>query len=57
MEYLVHWKGYPSHDDTWEPLANMANAMDLVHEYNTVFQIPQTPNIHMVHIINMGPTD
>ena len=20
LEYLIHWKGYQSHDDKWEPL-------------------------------------
>ena len=57
LEYLVHWKGYPSHDDTWEPLANMANSMELVQEYNTLFQIPQPPNIHMVFVISNEPMD
>ena len=29
LEYLIHWKGYESHDDTWEPLRNLENCQDL----------------------------
>ena len=33
-QYLVHWKGYPVHDATWEPIANLRNARRLVREYD-----------------------
>lgn len=32
-QYLVHWKGYDSKDDTWEPLENVASCADIVKEY------------------------
>ena len=57
LEYSVHWKEYASHD-TWEPLPNLTNSMDLVQEYNALFQLQQSPmltNIHMVHIISIEP--
>jgi hypothetical protein len=32
--YKVHWKGYPSYDDTWEPLANLDHAQDAIREFH-----------------------
>jgi len=33
-EYLVKWKGWPKEEDrTWEPLANLAESMNLVEDY------------------------
>jgi hypothetical protein len=32
-EYLVKWVGYPDHDNTWEPTANLANAQDAVKAF------------------------
>ena len=38
VEYLVKWKGYDDDDDdnstTWEPLAHLGGAMELVQRYN-----------------------
>jgi hypothetical protein len=31
--YLVAWKGYEDHDDTWEPAVNLENSQDLIREY------------------------
>jgi hypothetical protein len=32
--YKVRWKGYQPFDDTWEPLANLDHALDLVKAYH-----------------------
>ena len=31
--YLVHWKGYSSAEDSWEPKANLKHAADLLRAY------------------------
>jgi len=31
-KYLVHWKGYDNHNDTWEPESNI-NANELLKAY------------------------
>ena len=37
-EYLVLWKGYPDHEKSWEPAANLANARDKVREFEAARQ-------------------
>lgn len=33
-QYLVKWKGLPSHEATWEPLKHLQNASDAIADYN-----------------------
>ena len=33
MEYKVHWEGYPSSQDSWEPEENLNNCEDFIQEY------------------------
>lgn len=36
--YLVHWKHYEESEATWEPLANLINAMSEVIKYELAKQ-------------------
>jgi hypothetical protein len=33
LQYLVHWHGYDVNENTWEPIKNLVNAMEKVHEF------------------------
>ena len=34
LEYLVHWRGWSETDRTWEPLSNLGNTADVVHDFH-----------------------
>ncbi|XP_041454803.1 chromodomain Y-like protein 2 [Lytechinus variegatus] len=34
LEYMVRWKNFGSEEDTWEPLENLGDCMELVEEFN-----------------------
>ena len=48
LEYLIHWKGYNSEEDTWEPLANLEGAMDMVKSFDV--QNIEVDSSHVNHI-------
>ena len=35
LQYLVHWKGFPHEQDSWEPKSNLTNVPDLLQEFYT----------------------
>jgi hypothetical protein len=37
--YLVHWRGWSSEHDTWEPARNLSGAKDIVEQYLTAHQL------------------
>ena len=41
LEYLIHWKGWLDSDCTWEPLANLGNVADAVHNFHA--RVPFAP--------------
>ena len=57
LEYLIHWKGYASHEDTWEPLSNLSNCMELLQEYHTLFNIPQPTLLHTIYLVSVQQMD
>src|SRR5881628_1637868 len=34
-EYLIKWKGYGDHENSWEPATHLTHAKDLISEYNS----------------------
>ena len=32
-EFLVHWKGFPPDDDSWEPIENLEGSQELIAKY------------------------
>jgi hypothetical protein len=48
--YKVHWRGYPSYNDTWEPLTNLDHAQDAIRDFHAAnpklrlpISLPQIP--------------
>jgi hypothetical protein len=33
LKFLVHWKGYPDEDETWEPRSNLSNASEAIEDF------------------------
>ena len=33
QNYLIKWKGYPTSDNTWEPLTNLGNCRELLKDF------------------------
>ena len=57
LQYLVHWKGYPSSEDTWEDDDNLTNCRSAIADYknkinhsNQLDQINQLDKIEFVRI-------
>ena len=39
--YLVHWKGYPREEETWESASNITNTKDVIKDFHCIH--PNTP--------------
>ena len=46
--YLVHWKGYPSEDDSWEPGSKLKNSEELLKEFLASEQKDVALDVHSV---------
>jgi hypothetical protein len=40
---LVHWEGYPTEEDTWEPIKNVENAQELIAKFHADHPDKPTP--------------
>src|SRR5882762_5537117 len=43
LQYLVHWKGYPSSDDQWLPATELLTASDLISSYHLLHPSAPSP--------------
>ena len=41
LEYLIHWKGYPEEECTWEPAGNLTHAKKAIADFH--WTMPQAP--------------
>jgi hypothetical protein len=53
--YKVHWKGYPSYDDTWEPLANLDHAHEAIRDFHTLHPKLRLPTSLRFSAANSSP--
>ncbi len=38
LKYLVHWKGYPEYEATWEPVSSFHQHRDVIHTYEQLLR-------------------
>ena len=50
VEYLIHWKGYPSEEDTWEPLRSLTHCGELVKQFEADATIQSNCSITCVNV-------
>ena len=49
--YLVHWKGYPSEEDSWEPRCNLGNSDELLQEFLAAEQADKALEVHVIFVV------
>jgi hypothetical protein len=54
LEYLVQWQGYDVSERTWEPVANLRNALEMIQEFHRRYPESQVPRMHKFN--TYGPT-
>src|SRR6202008_1710536 len=52
LEYLMHWKGYPSEEDTWEPEKNVAHSPEAIADFHRRY--PSAPR-RINAVLNFRP--
>ena len=40
---MVHWEGYPTEEDTWEPVENVKNAQELIMKFHADYPDKPAP--------------
>lgn len=41
-KYLVHWKGYGTQDDSWEPRSHLSHSREILQRYHSIYLDPST---------------
>jgi hypothetical protein len=55
-EYLIRWKDYRPEDDTWEPLENLKNAREALHDFRSRGRDQEKVGYH-VTAVTQGTTE
>ena len=53
--YKVHWQGYSSYEDSWEPLANLEHAQEAIKEYHDANPTHPFPTQLRFSYLNSSP--
>jgi hypothetical protein len=54
-QYLMKWKGYPNSENTWEPLRNLKNSMEIIHQWHWNNPKQPKPSELVMKLIELKP--
>jgi hypothetical protein len=52
IKYLVHWEGYPTEEDTWEPTEEVKNAQELIEQFHQDYLDKPAPPMRQIRVID-----
>jgi hypothetical protein len=54
-QYLMKWKGYPDSENTWEPLQDLKNSMEIVHQWHQDNPKQPKPSEFVMKLVELKP--